>query len=236
MALQIAQLKACLFAAMFFSVLATQMTTAQEVKIPEKCNKVPEDIRPLAAALDVCDQLVAPKPNEEQPHNFAQAEIMKKNETAIKEQAQTAHDELEATRETMNLAYLTLAAQRHQYRDFLLKTSAYIIGGVGAGAGGALRLVNDKTVQHDGTVVTMVGGFVGASVNLFALACPEEPDLTNTKKQMQTLEPHSPLFKRYLGYSKKYKQICKDPTLIPKSYDKMLALTSKWAKESPTIR
>lgn len=56
-----------------------------------------------------------------------------------------------------------------QSTDFF-KFSALLIGGVGAGVGGSLHLVNNASVFHAGTVVGIAGGVSGAAINPVDLA------------------------------------------------------------------
>ncbi len=158
--------------AVFIGCLATAQTnTAND------CKQVPEGLANISAALNICSQVNSLSRKE--PLTTEQLRVdesVKDNLDAVQRAAANGLHDLQQAR----LVQEELAAQKKKSEIDWLKVSAFIIGGVGAGAGGALRLVNDKTVMHDGTVVGMAGGLVGAGVNLFGMfckPCSKNPDM-----------------------------------------------------------
>lgn len=166
-----AQLLATAGAVLVGCLAAAQTNTAND------CKQVPQGLASISAALNICSQVSSL--SRKQPLTTEQLRIdesVRENLDAVQQAAANGLRDLQQAR----LVQEELAAQKKKSEVDWLKVSAYLIGGVGAGAGGALRLVNDKTVMHDGTVVGMAGGLVGAGVNLFGVfckPCSKNPDM-----------------------------------------------------------
>ena len=150
-----------------FCLLVACFATAQ-TKNTNTCTLVPPGLANISAALNICSQvseLTQRQPLTEE--RLKSDQKLREDLDAVQHAAVSGLQDVEQAKQIQE----ELAAQKKKSEVDWLKISAYIIGGIGAGAGGALRLVNDKTVMHDGTVVGMAGGIVGAGVNLFGVFC-----------------------------------------------------------------
>lgn len=221
MVFQIAQLKPFVLATIFSSVLTAQGAMAQQAKLPEKCKPVPENLRILAAALDVCPEVTRLTPKLNNKANFAETESLKRDEEAVIAKADKAYNELEVpqAKKQTDLLQATLdTGKKHRTIDWL-KVSVYIIGGVGAGLGGALRLGGHNT---SGTAVTMAGGLGGAAVNLFAEVCSTD-DNQNIDTQLKRFPEE---FQSYVNHSVTHNQLCRNPSKVSELLQQMTAATA----------
>jgi hypothetical protein len=69
-----------------------------------------------------------------------------------------------------------------------VKVSGIVVGGVGGGVGSGLRLVNDPHVAHAGTVVSMAGGILGASINLADVFVPSGSKCPHAKEALEEVK------------------------------------------------
>jgi hypothetical protein len=128
-----------------------------------------------SAALNICDELKFLHQSQQNKALAAEPNVIEKEKDVL-EKAKALSEALPANLDAAMLVESDLATNgsgyRHEWRDHWLKISAMIIGGVGGGAGGALRLNKDTTVQRAGTWVGIVGGVAGAAVNFLGNVCP----------------------------------------------------------------
>lgn len=159
--------------------------------------EVPSGLEAVSAALGICAEVEAVSTKG----GLQTMEALKSNPDIAKIREAAARPEIaEAIQEgTLAVAFATdkleeRAVRADIYSRQLLKYSGIVIGGVGAGVGGGLRLVNNKSVMHDGTVVGMAGGIAGAAINLFVTS--QEKISPKTKSQFD--EMLDSLIKQYL--------------------------------------
>ncbi len=203
MSLQTSHVKSlCKLLASMLIALLSSLTAITQTKACG-AQEVPSGLQAVSAALGVCAEMQAVTASGLHTMELEQRDA----EIAVIRHAAARPEIGEAIQEgTLAVAYATdkleeRNVQLDKANRRLLKYSGIVIGGVGAGVGGGLRLVSNKSVMHDGTVVGMAGGIAGAAINLFVTS--QEPLSETTKSTFdQMLDP---LVKQYLKDS--------DPTL-----------------------
>lgn len=165
---------------------------------------VPNGLEGVSAILGVCQQVAEIANVQPMDHHALAAETqdkLKEIQQAAAAKSATINAAIAEANPVERFAtdyFVEQTAKDKRRNDRLLKYSGIIIGGVGAVAGGGLRLVNDKTVMHDGTVVSMVGGGVGALINLFVTSKQPNPSEEATTEIQEMLPP---LVKTYIKAS-----------------------------------
>ncbi len=162
------------FVTLSFSFFAGHVAIAQANA--DACEEVPIEVRKVSAALNICDEVKFLHQSQQNKALEAEPDVIEKEEKEALKKAKAANEALPAKLDEAMLVESDLATNgsgyRHEWRDHWLKISAIIIGGVGGGAGGALHLNKNTTVQRAGTWVGIVGGVAGAAVNFLANVCP----------------------------------------------------------------
>lgn len=143
-------------------------------------DQVPTEVAAISAVLRVCDKVGAVSRRQVRegvrPQEFAAESAI--DVEALHSAVAAALPAMDRNLAKSNLSVGLLSAKLSEQTARYLKWSAALIGGLGSGVGGGLRLVNDKAVMHDGTVVGIIGGGLGATINIIA-ALPtkkETPD------------------------------------------------------------
>jgi hypothetical protein len=104
-------------------------------------------------------------------------------------------------RDTVKLTLANARENKKNKKDLdWVKLSGFVIGGIGGGLGGGLRLVNNPSVSHAGTVVGMGAGILGAAINFgdYIATAPNKTQLLEISSRMKTAggKPAPTLHKR----------------------------------------
>jgi hypothetical protein len=156
------QVSAFVFA-MIVPMLLCPGTSAQAKK---NCDL--KDLSTISAALDICNEVdVLTKPSNT-PNLLNSVALDKK---AIAKAIETARKKHKIA--STQIDELTEEEQKY-WRDrkratTMVKVSVALIGGVGAGVGGYLRLKSSKDLERDGTKVSLFAGLAGGALGLVAI-------------------------------------------------------------------
>jgi hypothetical protein len=166
----------CLFAFPSLSMAQTAPPSCDSQNQP-----VPGDIAAISAALGICHQMssvvhpsttseiTADSLNPSGGTNEGTNDLSFARSRLAETSREIARANLVAT------LYTADATKRAMKVEDALKLSGIIIGGIGAGVGGSLHLVNNPSVGHAGTVLGIASGVTGAGINLAAFFIAKPP-------------------------------------------------------------
>jgi hypothetical protein len=166
------------------------------------CTNVRPDLTNISAALEVCSQV-----RNISNGSLAESQAGKNPRGALTDddRANVQRSAAEAF-EQVNQLYLKAndIALLRQLAGKRVIISA-ILGGIGAGAGGSLHLVNNPHVSHAGTVLGLAAGVLGAGAGLLALVPEHQASIEGRAKLPKyvvsygKLETGDPAFSGTLG-------------------------------------
>jgi hypothetical protein len=140
-----------------------------------RCNDaVPEGLANISAALKICPEVSRLSKTQVSVQTFTEEDRGRAQQLELEQAGDSRKVELyvEAASRHIDEANLVLVRLTQKQVD-VLKVSALVIGGIGAGVGGGLHLVNNPQVGHAATVLSLSAGVVGAGINLLALNGPK---------------------------------------------------------------
>jgi hypothetical protein len=163
-------------------------TLAKAQDVPQSClsqnHPVQSDVSAISAALGICPQmsLLTNTPIYAQMTTESSFRLVKALSEARDSLANSSR-EIDRANLVATL-YAADVAKRTANTEDALKVSGIIIGGIGAGVGGSLHLVNNPSVGHAGTVLGIAAGVTGAGINLAAFFVGKSSKTEEAPKQM----------------------------------------------------